>query len=578
MAVNPNTADDVNKLKVYDLKAYNLEDLKKLDVQQLAKVDPEKIKLGTDLQDGAMIAQAFERGAHYTPKEVAVFATLNRHLDNYRTISKSTSNMLKTYVMVPENSVSQQMSEGQNVAEKALRLAQQDEAADILFPSTPTADPAAGQAFAQSLGLKNFEQSTGSSADFGDKFSKWLSDCIPCDLRISSWFELNPNIDLAGILRAALSGILDFLNGIGNLLRNLDVFGDFCALMDLFNFTCIPDLQRILMLLATLLAFEMPQLDGLITLVQALIAPLFAPILTAIMGLFDQFMLLVTNPLECIVDAINQQIQKLPRSDNPIFGTTGTDPGLEGPPEEGQQDVPGLVAHNANFFGASTESTRAIREKEQAAVALKEEWVDQPTRSAVEGVNAMSQSVGESLSVLKSFIQDTIAMLKEKMKFYLGDLQSLLGEMASNDASYIAQSMRKMQIIRLISFITALIAALASGNLGFCRDGGKAEAHEIDNFYNNYLGPNMSFDVAVDEQGNLNFREKDDRFAEQYKKALPNRQNVFEFEGKDVTDEQISEVARVLTQPIEVTKPCRLEVTAAEADTLNRYISELNEL
>jgi hypothetical protein len=549
------------------LKVFTLEELKKLDPDPLGKIDPEKIKFGTDLQDSALIAQTFERGAHYTPKEVAVFATLNRHLENYRHISKNTSNMLKSYVMVPENSVSQQM--------EASIKASQDAGAEI--PDAGTADPKDGQAFAQSLGMDSFEQSTGDSDNFGDKFSKWLSDCIPCDLRIGSWLELNPNIDLGNILRAGLSGMLDFLNGLGNLLRNLDVFGDFCALMDLFNFTCIPDLQRILLLLATLLAFEMPKIDGLIGLVQALIAPLFSPILTAIMGLFDQFILLVANPLECIVDAINQQLEKLPRSDNPFFPQKE----VVTNPETGYREVkttPGTVSGLAQTFGASDETFRSIVEKEEKAVALKEEWVDAPTQSAVESISAVSQGVGEGLSVLKGFISDTIAMLKEKLRFYLADLQSLLGDMASVDASYIAMSLRKMQIIRLISFITALITALASGNIGFCKGGGTAaEAHEIDNFYNNYLGPNNSFNVTVDEQGNLNFREKDDRLVEQHKKALPNRENVFEFEGKDLASQQIREVATVLSEPVQVTKPCRLEVTATEAETLNRYISELNE-
>lgn len=532
---------------VEQLKVYNLNELKKLDVSQLAKVDPEKIKLGTDMQDAALIAQAFERGAHYTPKEVAVFATLNRHLDNYRQISKSTSSMLKTYLMVPENSVSNQMAESIKASQDA----------GMEVQSSGQASPKDGQAFAQSLGLKGFDQSTGGKSDFGDKFSKWLSDCIPCDLRIGSWLELNPNIDFANILRAGLEGMLDFLNGLGNLLRNLDVFGDFCALMDLFNFTCIPDLQRILMLLATLMAFEMPDLDGLIGLVQALIAPLFSPILTAIMGLFDQFILLVANPLECIVDAINQQLQKLPRSDNPFFKAT---------------------SKNAQTFGASDSTVKAISKFEDSAVALKEEWVDQPTRGAVESINAVSQSVGEGLSLLKKFIEDTVAMLKEKLRFYLGDLQSLMGEMASTDASYIAMSMRKMQMVRLISFITALIAALASGNTGFCKTEGPPEAHEIDNFYNNYLAPNMSFAVTVDNKGNLHFREKNDRLIKQYKKSLPFRQNVFEFEGKDLISQQITEVAQKLSEPVQLVKPCRLEVTATEADKLNRYVSELNQL
>lgn len=529
----------INAKKVFDLtggdKAFSLEELKKLDPASLANIDPDKIQLGTDLQDASIIARTFERGAHYTPKEVAVYAVLQRRIDNSRSVSRGFSSMLQTYALAPENSVSNQMNQAQHIAEKALRLAQQDEAADILFPSNATSSAKDGQAFSQSMAVGDQDQVTDNDEGIGDKMGKWVKDCIPCDLRLDSWLEMNPGVDLNGVVNAFKGVELGFLNSVGNILNNLDIFGDFCALMDLFNFTCIPDLQRILFLLSTMLAFEMPQLDGLIGLVAMLIAPLLTPILSAIMGLLDQFELLVANPLECIVDALNLQIEKIPKADNPFFNKGDT------------------------RFGA--EAARISGE------------VGSELGSAVEKANVFTQSVGESLSILKNFIESAIELIREKIKFYLKDLRSLLNDFSGTDSAYIGLALRKLQIVRLSSFIGSLIAAIASGNTGFCKGkGAKPEAHEIDNFYNNYLGPNLSFTVTVNDDGDLEFVEKN------YPEDLPNAQNVIEFEGESITSQQISQVARNLTEPIRVSKPCRLEVTATEADTLNRYISELNEL
>jgi hypothetical protein len=130
-----------------NLKVYSLDQIKKLDVSELIKVDPERIKVGTDLQDSCLIAHAYERGAHYTAKEAAVFATLNRHVDNYRHISKGASAMLKAYLYAPENSISKQIlqsqelnsaseqsAQAQSLTETGLRAAGQDSLADTLFP------------------------------------------------------------------------------------------------------------------------------------------------------------------------------------------------------------------------------------------------------------------------------------------------------------------------------------------------------------------------------------------------------------------------------------------------------------
>jgi hypothetical protein len=104
---------------------------------------------------------------------------------------------------------------------------------------------------------------------------------------------------------------LKFLRQLAEQLTDLSVYGDLCDLMKLLSFMCIPDLQRIIALLMALLILQVPNLDGIIAMLQSLISPVFAPVLMGLTGLLDQFNVLVVSPIDCVIDAIEEQMQKL---------------------------------------------------------------------------------------------------------------------------------------------------------------------------------------------------------------------------------------------------------------------------
>ena len=450
------------------------------DVDYLA-VDPDKLDFGTCDQTCALICQTFERGSHNTYKEPAIFATMNRMLENMDSFASVAQESLTGYLRQPaqpENNTS-----GTTV--------QTDETL-------------------QGVKIENIDVSTAGES-FGKNLLDWMKNCIPCGARILALLELHPNIDLLGGLEADLKGRLSILSDLANLLSNIDMYADFCSLLSLLNFMCIPDLQRLIAMFVALLtqiAFEM---DGLIGLLQALIAPLFAPILMSITSLLDQFVLTVLSPVDCIITAIDEQLQKID-------------------------------------FDVAAAGTRGLKE----------------------GTSNLKEGLKGGLAELNQNVIDAKNHIKQKLEFYIDQVKAMLGELGFGDAAYLKISLKKLTLIRLIAFIVAVITAIAKGQQA-CSPGKNPEASELDNFFSNFLNPNSSFSMSVDEDGNLHMDEKI---------PLLNDPNVFQFEGKSIINpelaQQINSTAVALSRSAEVKIPCKLETETGDVEKVNRWISELD--
>jgi hypothetical protein len=247
-------------------------------------IDSDKLGIGAPLQDCAVIANAFERGAHVTPTEAAIFATISRTLQNHQQLTNSLITSTSSYLKSPTATANQATAFGSQ-----------------LSGTTTTIDDGS-----QALNLGTQESIMG--ANTGKKLLDTLHNCIPCDLRLMALLELHPNLDLLGSLDKYLKDLLGTLDLVVGLLNNVDSFGDLCSLLNSLSFMCIPDLQRIIATLMALFMLDAIQLDDLMGLLQGLIAPMFAPILFAITSLLDQFVSLVTNPLTCVFNLINTQL------------------------------------------------------------------------------------------------------------------------------------------------------------------------------------------------------------------------------------------------------------------------------
>ena len=444
------------------------------DDVDISAIDPDKIQLGTEQQDCVIIAQTYERGAHSTPTEAAVFATFARTLQNNKQFSVSTRTSLKSYLGAPEES-----------AGETTKQAEQFAGGLNLTGTEGTEAPT--DHIMESLNIGTQQQSTHGSS-FGDKLLSFARDCIPCNLRMMAFLELHPNVDLLGTMENYIKNMIDQLSGIASLLNNFDIYGDFCELLNLLSFMCIPDLQRIIALLMALFMLEVPSLDGLIGMLQALIAPIFAPIFMAITSLLDQFTILVTNPLDCVVDAINAQLNKL-----------------------------------------SVETPRF-----EARVELS-------------GENPLTQ-ISTGLYQLQQQVSEGIQQIRNKLGFYVDQVQAMLNEMGGNDAAYLQSKLKILQMTRMISFVTAIITALSKGHAACSSTGKTPDNQEIDNFFQNFLNPNSPFNIWIDDNGNINIDERIEGFQEITRppntgETLPEIGNVLQFEGEPLLDSVVAEDA-----------------------------------
>lgn len=473
-------------------------------------IDPDRLPIGTKQQDCSLIAQTFERGCHSTPSEAAVFATLTRNLQNNKSFAKTASESLSTYLNSPTDSASEAASQSQKFASDAV-------------PNPGGTDGTSSQNDQILQGFNIGTQSQSINTDsFGDKLMDWARDCIPCSLRLAAFLELHPNIDLLGSLEGYLEGLLGQLTDITGMLKNFDSYGDFCQLLNLLSFMCVPDLQRIISLLMALFMLQVPKLDGLIGLLQGLIAPIFAPILMAITSLLDQFSALVTAPLACVIDAINAQIEKL------------------------------TVETNSSQVSFASSSADQL------------------------------QSVSSGLQQLGAQVTEGVLQVKNKLKFYVDQVRALIDEMGGNDSAYIQAKIQVLQLVRMISFVTAIITALSKGHAA-CSSQKTPENQELDNFFNNFLNPNSPFNMWVDDNGQIHLDEKIEGFDSAVKppntgEALPQFGNVLQFEGEDLLqlDPRIETLATELASSIEVVIPCKLEKTVGDTDKVNQWLAELN--
>jgi hypothetical protein len=313
-------------------------DLSKVDTNNL---DQETVDLGTGLQDAQLIADTFEKGAHSDPTEAAVFAPMSRHLSNAKTFSGATQSVMTGYVREPGGSAEQQ--KGMSFGDESVAI--------------------------RTDGL-------------GKEVHDWLKDCIPCEFRIEALFELAAGVDMLDILLAGIRQQLSMLQGILDILKNFDIYSDYCQLLDLLNFMCVPDLQRMISLLMAIMTSELvPQLDGVADLIMQLVIPLFAAPLMSLVALLDQFVQLVTEPLRCVISAIQMQIQTLKFDTAQLSAlgrsfvpeTSAVQENLvtqtSAPREPGESPAPLSAPGEASYFDVNAPGVAAINSKLQGTTS-----------------------------------------------------------------------------------------------------------------------------------------------------------------------------------------------------------------
>lgn len=437
----------------------------------------------TKIQDCNVITQAFERGAHYNADEASVFATQSRNVQNTKFFSKAAQASLASYQHQPSIS---------------------------LDKKTGTATDAA-----QLSGMKIEHQyiaipSGGSSS----VLARAVKECVPCDFRLIHNIDLNVASSLISALKADVKSRLSVLDDLLDLLHNIDIYGDFCQMASFLNFMCVPDLQRMLVVLMSMLTDFSTGLLNVAGLLQALLAPFFTPVLMSINALLDQLVQLVLSPLNCIITSIEENIRKL--------------------------DVGSMLG--------DTTLTSARRD-----LNVKQQQVNLTTRK-------FQGQVRSSLMELHRMLNEGSLMLRSKIQFYTQQLTKLLGQWGAHDSRSLTLANNKIITIRLVGLIRSMIQVKAKGGK-LCDENKKPSASELDNFFSTFVSPNSPFNISVDPEGNLRISPK------------PNKSKKLKTTGS--TANTLLNPPKNL--PVRIIK-CKLSTDSDDIDKVNQWILQLNDI
>jgi hypothetical protein len=461
----------------------------------IGNIKSDTLDIGLHGQDCALIAQTFERGAHNTPTEAAVFATLSRTLQNHSKFAATITNSLQSYIQVPQQAVDAASDQSKAFANQA----NTGQPADNTSPAI------------QALDIGTQQQATYGS-DFGKNMLDAVKKCIPCTLRPLSLMELFPNPNLLNIFENYLKNLLKTLGDIIDMLKNIGAYTDLCKLLDLLAFMCPQDLQRVIALLMSMFMLEGIKMGTAMGFLQSLIGPLFAPILLAITALLDKFVKMVTDPIKCMIDVINSTLMLRGVAISP-YSATG---------------------------------------------------------------NPQATGINSSIAILEAQLREAYMQIHNKLDFYTSQAKALLGQLGGGDTAYLAAKLRSLQLVRMISFVVAVITAMEKGRLS-CGQGENPSTSQIDAFMSNFVNPNSPFSIWIDDSGTMHLDEKDPASI----KPLSDIVNVLQFEGQPIVNANASTIQTAsanLAEPIRVVMPCKLKPTSGNAEQLDAWVAELNNL
>jgi hypothetical protein len=390
-------------------------------------------------------------------------------------------------------------------------------------------------------------------------WKQWLASCIPCSARIDFRIELQLKMDLKllEMLEQMVKQYLSILSFIVNLLNSNDIYADVCPLLFAMQDICIPDLQRILSLLAGILyRMQVKELES-IDLLKLLILPIFQPIFAGLLGTLGQYKLLVTDPLNCVVASIDTQLEKI---------QTGSAFNLLSSTALNQAKSLKLV--DSSNIDAARSAINNVR---------------QPFATLDEASRSMQAGLGTAVVELRRFVSLGVFEVDSLLEALKSEFEAFLGLNDRDTIDFLLNQLQKLLIFRLIAFITSLVKALISGfNCDFSNP--EAADETVDRFLNDFLGPNSAIvvrndagDIQLIINPDLTQPIKDGILTGAVDTRFPTQSpTVIAPTGNVEVDSAFDAIITQSSQPLTIKPRCVFEPSDVDSNKLAQWIKELN--
>lgn len=386
-------------------------------------------------------------------------------------------------------------------------------------------------------------------------WQEWLKECIPCDLRVEFRAELIGKLDdqLLDILEEMINQYLKQISFILNLLNATDVYADVCPLLFAMRDICIPDLQRIISLLASILyRMSVKELSS-IDLMKLIVLPIFQPIFNGLLGILNQYKVLITDPLTCVSANLNSQLGKL---------KTGS-------------------AVNQTLVNDLVEKTTALGlvsgEAQRSQLRTQLNNARQPFENIDKGIEAMQEATGSAVFHLHRLMQVGIFEIEALLDELRSEFASFLNINDKESVEFLLNQYQKLLIFRLIEFIAALIKALT---VGFnCDFNHPAQAEDtVSKFLNDFLGPDAPVIVRNTADTNAIQLVFNPELTKSLKETIPNDGSgpILAPSGNAEVDSAFSAIISQSSQVVTIRPQCVFEPGEVDNNKLAQWIAELN--
>lgn len=307
----------------------------------------------------------------------------------------------------------------------------------------------------QGIQMRNTWYTMSQADNAGDKIKALVADCIPCKDRILALLSLNPIEDVWTHFNRMYKQFTFFLVDLFDLFlgdHSVGVFADLCNLLNFLSFMCIPDLAAMIVVLSKLITKYSFKFKDLETSFMSIIGRFSGPALTPLLATVDKYIQLIFAPIECIIAAIDAQLQKA--------------------------DV--AQAWKRNIQGKrDTERTFSIHE------------------------------FGGSLKGLRKKLQTTVDEARKEWRKLDESMKDLLGVTDEMDKQLLDITYHIDQTTKFIGLIQAVMIALSEDAIkcGPSGSGSSSESgspsgsgeEELQNFLSNYIAPSFDVDIIVQD-------------------------------------------------------------------------------
>jgi hypothetical protein len=357
---------------------------------------------------------------------------------------------------------------------------------------------------------------------------------------------------------------------------------------------CVPDLRRIIAALMALLMKLAFEFNGIFNMIFTLVAPLMMPFLMSLLNPIQQFMALIIQPLQCVINAITAQINNLDYSkliDPSQLPSLKVSIGPQSQPAPDSNAVPtGVGSWGKTFNLNPAQSLIAAQQKDLnqastslSAVKASASTVDfsDPTQAAqyqqrltdaqnaqTKAANAQVSAAGQASAQLRllgqkvtsylwlvvSYIKEAIQMIQNLINALTDEIKKMLSKISGGNGLTIMKLYKKLEIVQIINLVLTIIKFIDSPVS--CNDNGTP----LDS---SPLSLSQGLIVTKNPDGSVTISEDPDIL----KNALSG-QSVLTLSSNNPI------VSKIVT-PQSVTFKCPLNTTVEEAQQVNKWISEL---